>query len=151
MLAQQLERAHRGVERLAIPQLRGVRQYELLQHGRLVERQRGALEQDFGKSLGLLEAAAEIHRLDPAHAELVAEPRVTQIGRPVEAGDEKGKCCLVGIGTFGLLAGAQVQPRELVALLARSGRDAEIEMATISNRRSSRCSGVERSRISRPI
>ena len=68
----------------------------------------------------------------------MAEPRVTQVARHVEAGDEKGKCCLVGIGAFGLLAGAQVQPCELGALPATGGRSllatggrrhAEIEMA----------------------
>ena len=89
--------------------------------GCLVERQLGPREQRFGQPLGLLEAAAQIHGLDVAHRELVAEPRVADVAREIEAGDEMAKGGLVGVGVLGLLAGAQVQSGELGLLLARGG------------------------------
>ena len=130
VFAQQLERPHGGVECLAVFELRGVRQHELLEHGCLVERQLGTLEQRFGQPLGLLEAAAQIHGLDVAHAELVAELRVADVAYEIEAGDEMAKGGLVGVGVLGLLAGAQVQSGELGLLLGCGGpRRREIEVA----------------------
>src|SRR4030095_3660870 len=91
------------------------------EHGCLVERQLGTLEQRFSQPLGLLEVAAQIHGLDVAYSELVAERRVADAAREIEAGDEMAKGGLVGVRVLGLLTGAQVQSGELGLLLARGG------------------------------
>ena len=76
VFSQQGERAHGRVDRPAIFQPRRVREHELLQHLDLFQRLLGPHEQRLGELLGLLEASAQIHRLDAADGELVAQARI---------------------------------------------------------------------------